>query len=128
MNILHKIMLASYYDDRVKDKTPEDAILRSKAWMGLLFMWWSLCIELGIRKVFNANFGLLSLVVSLNIKEVLLRNLLLVIIFFSLPFYFSKSKEEFEELYNSNFLDYTKTWMYVWIPFIIPFFIMFFFL
>ena len=103
MNILHKIMLASYYDDRVKDKTPEDAILRSKAWMGLLFMCWSLCIELGIRKVFNTNFGLLSLVVSLNIKEVLLRNLLIAIIFFSLPFYFSKSKEEFEELYDSNF-------------------------
>ena len=113
MNILHKIMLASYYDDRVKDKTPEDAILRSRAWMGLLFMFWSFCVELGIKKIFNTDFGPLNMVLSLSLKDKLLRNIITGIIFFLPPFFFSKSKEEFEELYNSDFLDYTKTWIYV---------------
>jgi hypothetical protein len=123
MNILQKIMLASYYKDRSKNKTPAYATFSSKVWMSAIFMSWLLLFSIAIGRIYSIDYSTFQYP-----NKDFIELLLLVIITYLPSHFISKSKEDLEDLYNADALDYTQTWKYVYIPVIIPFVLMFFFL
>jgi hypothetical protein len=123
MNILDKIMLASYYEDRLRDKTSDYAAFACKIWMSVVFMSWLLLISIAIGRIYNIDY---SMIQSQEYDFIIV--LILYIIAYLFSHYISKSKEDLEDLYNADALDYTQTWKYVYIPVIIPFVLMIFFL